>query len=487
MNIFTRLSVFLWQSRRITFVFAILIPLLVYLQLSNMQFVSRATIKVEEISLQKINLDFLNYPDISTKVRKNEIFFEITHKNSSQAKARILQAYEDVAKNTTYIYMQESSENVKKMSKKMRGVFNKLQETKKESKDKKISVLEKDQYKQKIAVLETVYEDIQKRYKEALLKYEKTENIATLVEIKHYDFNVAFCVFAAFIFAIIFSLLLHLLKEKCNRTFKSAEKIREETSLKALEGMPKFSSLSFENQHLISNRVPLTRLAEMERIFKYVSRDCNVIEVVSSANNEGNSSLLYALAQTASIGHKVLIVDMNLRNMDLTFKLDCLPTKWGMDSEGRLASKDSIKGLGINLDFLPALTDVSEKTLLRNTQYIKNFLDSLKKEYDYIFIDTTSISSVNIHNIDSVVLSSVVDGVILNYLANRTLKSKVYDSIAKLNMANARILGIVTNNRYNPKVKDEFTQICMLIEKFNKPLADKLRVKVLKSYIIDEK
>ncbi|MDA9462936.1 Tyrosine-protein kinase EpsD [Enterococcus mundtii 3F] len=74
-------------------------------------------------------------------------------------------------------------------------------------------------------------------------------------------------------------------------------------------------------------------------------------------------------------------------------------------------------------------------------------LDHLKQEYEVVIIDTPPINIVS----DALILSKKVDGVIVVVHADKTNKQAAKNSVKKLRMVDAKILGVVLNGTDNAK------------------------------------
>jgi Mrp family chromosome partitioning ATPase len=68
-------------------------------------------------------------------------------------------------------------------------------------------------------------------------------------------------------------------------------------------------------------------------------------------------------------------------------------------------------------------------------------LELLKQQYDFIFIDSPPVMPVS----DSVVLSTMVDGLVFVVRGQNTPKPIVKDALAQLSHKSSKILGMVLN------------------------------------------
>lgn len=80
-------------------------------------------------------------------------------------------------------------------------------------------------------------------------------------------------------------------------------------------------------------------------------------------------------------------------------------------------------------------------SVLLGSEEFKQLIQDLKKRYDYIVVDGVSILPVS----DSVVLSTVLDGVILMAHCDKTRKNEFYQALQRLRAVNAPLLGTILN------------------------------------------
>lgn len=78
-----------------------------------------------------------------------------------------------------------------------------------------------------------------------------------------------------------------------------------------------------------------------------------------------------------------------------------------------------------------------------------SFLEEMKKEYDYIVLDTPPLQAVA----DAQILSTKVDGTLIVVRAGATKKDDVHNSVSILKKVNGHIIGTVLNAAENKKDK----------------------------------
>ena len=145
---------------------------------------------------------------------------------------------------------------------------------------------------------------------------------------------------------------------------------------------------------------------------QFCGNDVKIISLTSCVPNEGKSMVSFNLAiSMAETGKKVLFIDADLRKSVLI---------------GRYKINKAIKGLTQYLSGVEQLDDVRYSTNVKNMDLILSgpvppnpaellnnekfteLLETARKEYDYVIIDTPPIGQV----IDPAIVAQQTDGVI---------------------------------------------------------------------------
>lgn len=173
--------------------------------------------------------------------------------------------------------------------------------------------------------------------------------------------------------------------------------------------------------------------------------DIKVIALTSTVPNEGKSSISFNLAVSlAESGKKVMFLDADLRKSVLI---------------GRYKINKAVKGLTHFLSGIHQFDEVAYATNVENlhvvfsgpvppnpsellgNRHFKNLLSQLKKNYDYVIIDTPPIGSV----IDGAIVAEECDGVIIVVAANEIGRKFIQNTKTQLERCNCKILGTVLN------------------------------------------
>lgn len=201
---------------------------------------------------------------------------------------------------------------------------------------------------------------------------------------------------------------------------------------------------------LIVKRHPKSPVSESYRalrtniLFSNVDKDTKTFMVTSATPGEGKSTTLTNTALTlAGAGHKTIILDCDFRKPRV-HKIFEISNKSGI-TEMLLSEKthhDFIhKKVVPNLDVMTAGNVPSNPSEILNSKAMKAFIETVKDEYDYVFIDAPPVLPVT----DAVILSTYIDRVILVCAAGGVTFDMAKHAKDALERVGGQILGVVLN------------------------------------------
>lgn len=208
-------------------------------------------------------------------------------------------------------------------------------------------------------------------------------------------------------------------------------------------------------ESLIFFRDPKSPVSEAYRTlrtniqFSGVDKALKIITITSSDVGEGKTTIICNLAITMALsGKKVILIDADLRKPGVHSKFmisnetgltNILAQKKPLESVIKTAS---VKDLDI-ITSGPIPPNPSE---LLQSESMGNFLEDLKKKYDYILLDTPPVGMVT----DAAILAAKSDGIILVVTSGKTHIDEAKRAKQLLLNVDAKILGVVLNkvNRY---------------------------------------
>lgn len=260
--------------------------------------------------------------------------------------------------------------------------------------------------------------------------------------------------------AFIISILIILFLTYLDSSVKTPSIFSKTVDLKLIS-MVNFTSLKKHNlADIVANKSGAENFAEGKRqnVFRESIRKLRfeiertgkqIFLFTSTKKGEGKTTLIQALSFSMSLNKKkILIIDTNFCNNDLTVQLDAQPILEKMDTEFtndrdfsrqiHINSKDV--GLGTVFAIGSAGGDYTPSEILPHANILQH-LRSLTQEYDYIFLEGPPLNDFS----DSRELANYVDGVIAIFSATQIIKQIDKESIEFFKSLNGSFIGSVLN------------------------------------------
>ena len=211
--------------------------------------------------------------------------------------------------------------------------------------------------------------------------------------------------------------------------------------------------------------------------FSNLDKNIKVINITSSKQGEGKTTILSNLATTfANLEKKVLILDGDLRNPTIhrMFELTnvCGVTNVLLEEK---SFEECVHCTDTkNLHILTSGTIPPNPSELLASNKMIEFVNKLKESYDYIFIDTPPIGIVT----DAGIISTYSDGCVFVVGAKEVEIEMVKISIDRLENVGANILGNILNKFEVSKNNSNYYNNYYNKESSNKKLKFKIRKKI---------
>ena len=168
-----------------------------------------------------------------------------------------------------------------------------------------------------------------------------------------------------------------------------------------------------------------------------------VVGICSPCPQEGKSTTSINLScSLAESGSKVVLIDADMRRPSVAKNLDVAATP-GLSNLLSVGADGTVreKVLHDNLSVIPAGNIPPNPSDLIGSEAMKNLIDKLRTQYDYVIIDLPPVNLVS----DSLAVSQHTDGMIVVVRHDRTRRRDVLEAIRQLKLVNAKILGFVYN------------------------------------------
>lgn len=257
----------------------------------------------------------------------------------------------------------------------------------------------------------------------------------------------------AFFASILFGIILAFGFEHLNQTFKSPQEVERFLNIPLLGSIPK---KRLRDKPLIS----ITNLTTSDYARSYqnlsnqiylLMKNKNIrtllVTHVDTGRDAANIIANLGIYLSHELGHKVLIIDANLRNPSIS-KLFNLSDNTGLadalvGGERLLPLEKAVHDMGSNLYILPAGETMLNPITLIDSSTMSEIMRKAKERYDIVLVNCTDLKNFT----DAIVISSITDGVALVIEEGKTNRMIVRGIIAPLEQRKVNIIGAILNNQ----------------------------------------
>lgn len=257
---------------------------------------------------------------------------------------------------------------------------------------------------------------------------------------------IAICVLAGFAVASGISVLQMLLQP----TLLKSRDMKDRFHLEILGEIPVNTAFFAEEKVLMGKEKTQTGNDVLEgfssaaHILRHQMRkgDSRCIFVTSSAENEGKTSVTANLGvQLAELGHKVLLVDFDVRNPSLSgMFLKRVDYRSSLNAlyRGESTPEEAIVALNRNLDLLPTLPEKQELSLDSSLLWKAR---EIGKDYDYVLMDAAPVGRVA----DTMNLNMIADRALFVVKHDTTSLADIQEALERLEKSGIQMIGCIIN------------------------------------------
>lgn len=183
------------------------------------------------------------------------------------------------------------------------------------------------------------------------------------------------------------------------------------------------------------------KLSRTNILFSLVEEGYKSIVITSAYPGEGKTTTATNMALSfTQMGKRTLLIDADMRKPQVHHVFD-LDNQVGLSNVlgGFAQVEEAIHVLESGLTVITAGHHSPNPVELLASKRMRELLDRLGEQYDYIFIDTPPVNMVT----DAIVLSELVSGVVMISKQGQSRKNELNEALAKLTFAQAKVLGFI--------------------------------------------
>jgi len=257
-------------------------------------------------------------------------------------------------------------------------------------------------------------------------------------------------VFLAALIGLAIGVLMALLRDHLDNTFKTKEDVEENLELPVIGMLPRVTrgakrKFGVERHVLAEPRSPFAEAINDVRtaiLFSRIDTTTKVVLITSAVPDEGKTTLASNLALAFSRRGRTLLLDGDLRKARLQ-EVTNLGGKPGLTDmlSGQCAAKEAIVSdpNAENLFLLMSGTLPPNPLEVVSSKRFSENLSGLRANFDYIIIDGTPLLPVS----DSIVLAHLADATVLTVKSDDTSHEVASEALKRLRAARISAVGVV--------------------------------------------
>lgn len=281
-------------------------------------------------------------------------------------------------------------------------------------------------------------------------------------------------VVVSFFMGIIIAVFIILFKEYFNNYVKTQEDIEKYLEVSVIGNIPKekkrIRDLSFytlDKNHRFFMEAFRTLRTNLDFIATY--KNIKTITITSCMSGEGKTTTAFILANMiAKTGKKTILVDCDFRRSTICEMFNLININGLSDIIiGKINLQQAIHKCEDNLYVLVAGTKQQNPSELLSSIKLKELINKIKDEFDYVIIDTPPVGLVT----DAQLISQLTDGCLMIVAPGVSEKNELLKAMGLLKHVNSSILGVCLNKAVdleNNKLLDYFGKRNISNKKLNR-------------------
>lgn len=306
-----------------------------------------------------------------------------------------------------------------------------------------------------VATNQDIYQDLMKRYNEVSVAGDIPTSNITIIDpaqapINKFKPSLPTNLAFGALLGLFLGISAAFLREFMDDRVKDVTELERATQLPVLGVVPAVSEKTAEQMAVLTIKEPRSGVAEAFRSLRTALRfvldegNKGVIFVTSAHAGEGKSTTTSNLACAyANAGHKVLLIDADLRNPSLHKTLG-ISNETGLSNylEGYGNTDSLVQGTTVNnLSLIPAGSLPDDPAELLASAQMESLLTTARDAYDLIILDGPPVLGLA----DAIILASLADATLLTVRAESTRMGTLSNALKRLNQSHANLSGILLN------------------------------------------
>lgn len=258
--------------------------------------------------------------------------------------------------------------------------------------------------------------------------------------------NKTLYIIVSLIIGFVVAFVIVFMKELLSNKYKNKKDIELTIPEKIIAVFPDNKSLGKDNKNISLIEPTMTNIEPYNILstnIKYLNLEnpYKVILCTSTEMNELKTTIVVNLAYSLALNNKkVCIIDLDTRRPTVHKAYD-ISIQNGLVEyvSGDATKEEIIKHTKEGVDVITRGREILNPLVLLESTKLKDLINELKQEYDYILLDTPPYLAAS----DVLVASKLCDGIIYNIAMNQTHKKLVQEGLNSLRDINSTIIGVV--------------------------------------------
>ncbi len=249
-----------------------------------------------------------------------------------------------------------------------------------------------------------------------------------------------------------------MILERLNNAFRTPRDVETQLRLPVLSALPNTNKAAIEVD-LANNQSPLGEAYRSLRTALQFADDQGLpraLLVTSTEAGEGKTTTAHKIAvDFAALGHRVLLVDADLRRPTLHRRLR-LPNQIGLsDILAKRVTRESFGRMfyvaAPNLNVLTSGPTVANPVDLLSSPRSRVLLDAFLRRYDLVVIDGPPVTGLS----DAPILSRLADDTLMVVSARQVSRQSAWLALSRLRAAGGNVVGVAMT-KFRPEDVEDF-------------------------------